>query len=239
MSETIQTGADGMDGRIDRLSIKADRSGIAVYIPECMSVQDICSELYKKILRNIRAFEKCGSVHVTFKGVSLSQDETKEILQFLNDIDMVNVSFIIKSDDVQYKEDENEADVVHMKKTCPDGASVPAPADAWSMEKPYIFRGDLGRKQTLEIKGNVIILGDVAKDAKVVSGKSIIVVGELAGTAVAGRISSERSFVMAMHMVPRMIQIGRSRIFSPKIKGDTLSPMIAANDGNTINITYI
>lgn len=239
MSETIQTGADGMDGRIDRLSIKADRSGIAVYIPECMSVQDICSELYKKILRNIRAFEKCGSVYVTFKGVSLSQDETKEILQFLNDIDMVNVSFIIKSDDVQYKEDENEADVVHMKKACPGGASVPAPADAWSMEKPYIFRGDLGKKQTLEIKGNVIILGDVAKDAKVVSGKSIIVVGELAGTAVAGRISSERSFVMAMHMVPRMIQIGRSRIFSPKIKGDTLSPMIAANDGNTINITYI
>ena len=239
MSETIQTGADGMDGRIDRLSIKADRSGIAVYIPECMSVQDICSELYKKILRNIRAFEKCGSVHVTFKGVSLSQDETKEILQFLNDIDMVNVSFIIKSDDVQYKEDENEADVVHMKKVCPGGASVSAPADAWSMEKPYIFRGDLGRKQTLEIKGNVIILGDVAKDAKVVSGKSIIVFGELAGTAVAGRISSERSFVMAMHMVPRMIQIGRSRIFSPKIKGDTLSPMIAANDGNTINITYI
>ena len=36
MSEIIQTGADGMDGRIDRLSIKADRSGIAVYIPECM-----------------------------------------------------------------------------------------------------------------------------------------------------------------------------------------------------------
>ena len=57
MSEIIQTGADGMDGRIDRLSIKADRSGIAVYIPECMSVQDICSELYKKILRNIRAFD--------------------------------------------------------------------------------------------------------------------------------------------------------------------------------------
>lgn len=48
MSEIIQTGADGMDGRIDRLSIKADRSGIAVYIPECMSVQDICSELYKR-----------------------------------------------------------------------------------------------------------------------------------------------------------------------------------------------
>lgn len=228
-----------MDGRIDRLSIKADRSGIAVYIPEYMSVQDICSEMYKKILRNIRAFEKCGSVHVAFKGVSLSQDETEEILQFLNDIDMVNVSFIIKSDDVQYKEDENEAGVVQMKKVCPGGPSVPAPADGQSMEKPYIFRGDLGRKQTLEIKGNVIILGDVAKDAKVVSGKSIIVVGELAGTAVAGRISSERSFVMAMHMAPRMIQIGRSRIFSPKIKGDPMSPMIAANDGNTINITYI
>ena len=95
MSEIIQTGADGMDGRIDRLSIKADRSGIAVYIPECMSVQDICSELYKKILRNIRAFEKCGSVYVAFKGTSLSHDETEEILQFLNDID-TNIIYRIR-----------------------------------------------------------------------------------------------------------------------------------------------
>lgn len=239
MSEIIQTGADGMDGRIDRLSIKADRSGIAVYIPECMSVQDICSELYKKILRNIRAFEKCGSVYVAFKGTSLSHDETEEILQFLNDIDMVNVSFIIKTDDIQYKKDKREADLVSVKQMCPDKHYIPYPVDVQSIEKPYIFRGDLGRKQTLEIKGNVIILGDVSKDAKVISGKSIIVVGELAGIAVAGRISSERSFIMAMHMIPRMIQIGQSRIFSPKIKGDSASPMIAANDGNTINITYI
>lgn len=34
------TGADDMDG-MDRLSIKADRSGIVVYVPAAMSVNDI------------------------------------------------------------------------------------------------------------------------------------------------------------------------------------------------------
>ena len=47
------TGADDMDG-MDRLSIKADRSGIVVYVPAAMSVNDICCDLYCRILDNIR-----------------------------------------------------------------------------------------------------------------------------------------------------------------------------------------
>ena len=48
------TGADDMDG-MDRLSIKADRSGIVVYVPAAMSVNDICCDLYCRILDNISA----------------------------------------------------------------------------------------------------------------------------------------------------------------------------------------
>lgn len=52
------TGADDMDG-MDRLSIKADRSGIVVYVPAAMSVNDICCDLYCRILDN-----KIGRAHV-------------------------------------------------------------------------------------------------------------------------------------------------------------------------------
>ena len=51
------TGADDMDG-MDRLSIKADRSGIVVYVPAAMSVNDICCDLYCRILDNISARKK-------------------------------------------------------------------------------------------------------------------------------------------------------------------------------------
>ena len=43
------TGADDMDG-MDRLSIKADRSGIVVYVPAAKSVNDICCDLYLSLI---------------------------------------------------------------------------------------------------------------------------------------------------------------------------------------------
>ena len=38
------TGADDMDG-MDRLSIKADRSGIVVYVPAAMSVKSFLTKV--------------------------------------------------------------------------------------------------------------------------------------------------------------------------------------------------
>ena len=82
---------------------------------------------------------------------------------------------------------------------------------------PYIFIGDIGRKQTLEIKGNVIILGNVAREAKVVSGRNIIVIGGLYGTAIAGKSNKYDSFVLAMYMAPKFLQIGNAHILSFQI----------------------
>ena len=102
---TIGTGADDMDGKIDRLSIKADRSGIAVNIPENLSVDEICCELYDKIMKNIGAFQKKGDVKISFKGNAPCQADSDKILKFLNSIDMINVGFIIRTNDDIYKVD--------------------------------------------------------------------------------------------------------------------------------------
>lgn len=215
-----------------KLSIKADREGIVIYVPEDMSVDDICCRLYRKFSENSRAFQKSGDVNVTFKGRELTRVQTEKIIEHLNNIDLLHVSFRCGD----------------RTKSVPRALPPAVPAVSYghqeiisgAVERPYIFRGDIQRKQTLEVKGNAIILGNVAKDAVVVSGRSIIVIGRLAGTAIAGKITGADAFIAATDMHPCMLRIGRAGCTCPDIRGD-FAPMsaIATNDNNTISITYI
>ena len=95
------TGADDMDG-MDRLSIKADRSGIVVYVPAAMSVNDICCDLYCRILDNISAFQKKGTVCISFRGCTLERGDTEEIISFLSLvlILMLLAAFLAKRADI-------------------------------------------------------------------------------------------------------------------------------------------
>lgn len=262
-----------MEDKITRLSIKADRSGIAVYVPAHMSMDEICSELYRRFSHNACAFEKKGTIAVAFRGDTPTEAESHRIIDFLNGLDMNNVSFRYRKESGSSKTDN------YNKYTVPfcDGVTGSAYEPVTCMEKriensdddrlgnymkmvrgagsskddntcnnkyvtkdiPYIFIGDIGRKQTLEIKGNVIIIGNVARDAKVVSGRSIIVIGSLYGTAIAGKCNKDDSFVLAMHMVPRLLQIGNARSEFPDIRNYSDSSVVAANDGTSISITYI
>ncbi len=233
------TGADDMDG-MDRLSIKADQSGIVVYVPATMSASDVCSDLYCRILDNISAFQKKGTVYISFRGYTLKRGDAEEIISFLNNIDMIHVRFAERPDIDQYTEvsdrleevSEPQRDKVVM--TLPDTEKK-----VHDKDRPYIFRGDIGRKQTLEIRGNVIILGNVAKDARVVSGKNIVVIGELAGTAIAGKLAGDNNFIIAMSMCPQLLQIGKVKSSGIRFSGAGKMPMIATNDEGIINITYI
>ena len=76
-----------MEDKITRLSIKADRSGIAVYVPAHMSMDEICSELYRRFSHNACAFEKKGTIAVAFRGDAPTEAESHMIIDFLNDLD--------------------------------------------------------------------------------------------------------------------------------------------------------
>lgn len=227
----------------DRLSIKADRQGIVVYIPDSFTVNDICCQLHKRFLDNIGAFQKSGVVNVSFMGCGLTSVQADKIIEYMNSLDMLQVQF-------------RHTGVRTVNEAClPAFADEDAPRTRTATygstqqrvdmhpvfsDKPYIFRGSISRRQTLEIRGNVIILGDVSRDATIISGKSITVIGELAGTAVAGRLAPSDSFITATDMMPRMLQIGRAKLAFPDVKKQAGSvAAIATNDNNSINITYI
>jgi septum site-determining protein MinC len=63
--------------------------------------------------------------------------------------------------------------------------------------------------QKVEHGGDVLVLGDVNKDAEVVAVGNIIIMGALRGIAIAGALGDERAVVVALKMEPQQIRIGK------------------------------
>ncbi|GAB6065787.1 septum site-determining protein MinC [Aquifex pyrophilus] len=63
--------------------------------------------------------------------------------------------------------------------------------------------------QRVEHSGDILVLGDVNRDAEIVAGGNVIVMGKLRGIARAGLIGDEEAVIVALIMEPQMIQIGK------------------------------
>ncbi len=75
--------------------------------------------------------------------------------------------------------------------------------------KLLVIEKSLRAGQRVEHSGDILILGDVNRDAEVLAGGNIIVMGKLRGVAKAGLIGDESAVIVALRMEPQLLQIGR------------------------------
>ncbi|MDQ7038977.1 MAG: septum site-determining protein MinC [Aquificota bacterium] len=76
-------------------------------------------------------------------------------------------------------------------------------------ERLLVVDRSLRSGQKVEHGGDVLVLGDVNKDAEVVAVGNIIIMGALRGIAIAGALGDERAVVVALRMEPQQIRIGK------------------------------
>jgi len=77
------------------------------------------------------------------------------------------------------------------------------------VERLLIVDRHLRSGQTIEHGGDVLVLGDVNRDAQIVAVGNIIVMGTLRGVAIAGALGDESAVVVAQRMEPQQIRIGK------------------------------
>lgn len=89
--------------------------------------------------------------------------------------------------------------------------------------------------EVLEYEKNIIIIGDVEKGARVISGGNVFVMGELLGSV---KVENTASVVVAMKMLPEFIDIGGMRTFvkANAFKKVFSAPEIAYRLGDEIKI---
>ncbi|MEZ0361720.1 MAG: septum site-determining protein MinC [Hydrogenobacter sp.] len=89
--------------------------------------------------------------------------------------------------------------------------------------------------QKVEHNGDILILGNVNKDAQVIASGNIIVMGKLRGIAVAGALGDESAVVVALQMEPQQIRIGRKvAISSDEDRRSPGYPEVAKIENDTI-----
>lgn len=103
-------------------------------------------------------------------------------------------------------------------------------------ERLLIVQKHLRSGQKVEHNGDVLVLGDVNKDAQVIATGNIIVMGKLRGIAIAGALGDEKAVVVALEMEPQQIRIGRKvAIMDEEERKSPGYPEIAKiEDGNII-----
>lgn len=82
-------------------------------------------------------------------------------------------------------------------------------ADRKPTARLLIVDRSLRSGQKVEYCGDILVLGDVNKDAEVIAVGNIIVMGSLRGIAIAGALGDERAVVIALKMEPQQIRIGK------------------------------
>jgi len=101
--------------------------------------------------------------------------------------------------------------------------------------KLLIVEKSLRAGQRVEHSGDILILGDVNRDAEVLAGGNIIVIGKLRGIAKAGLVGDEGAVIVALRMEPQLLQIGRIKaILSDKERNSPGYPEVAKIENNEI-----
>lgn len=172
--------------------LKSYPEGISVILDESVTYEDILKDVALKF-SEAKAFLKDASLVVSLEGRRLTSCQEKEILNVITENSQLNVLCLIGNDDenkamfskvrkeIEYRENENCG---------------------------QFYKGSLKNGQSIETEHSIIVLGDVCENASVYSNKDIVVLGKLLGKAYAGAGGDDSHFIMALGMMPELLQIG-------------------------------
>lgn len=177
----------------ENVTIKSYPNGIRIFLNPDIPFKDLLTEC-QKCFEDSAKFFKGAKLAVSFDGRNLELDEEKKLIHTIQAAANINIVCLVGKD----KESEDFfAKGIHQ-------------IDAeHAVSKAQFFRGSLSNGERFETNESVIILGDVAKDAAVISKKDIIVLGGLYGEAFAG-VDGHNHFVVALDFYPRKLKIADS-----------------------------
>lgn len=171
--------------------IKAYNGGIVVVLDKTLGFEELKLDIAAKFKESSKFFNN-AQMAISFEGRVLTDEEKFEILGIISDNSELQIVCIVEDDPEKDKQFEKSINEKLMDLNTNTG---------------QFYKGNLRSGQVLELETSVIIIGDVNPGARVVSKGNIIVLGALKGNAFAGAAGNEKSFVVALDMMPVQIRI--------------------------------
>ncbi len=172
--------------------LKSFTNGILVILDGTISFQELLADIAAKF-READGFFKDASVAISIEGRELTEEQEREILDAITQNSRLkilclmgkdeekNLKFLGVQNKLNFQNDENSG---------------------------QFYRGTLKDGASIETEHSIIILGDVCEGSCVYSNKDIVVLGTLTGDVYAGAGGNSNHFVVALNMLPGVLQIG-------------------------------
>ena len=170
--------------------LKSFPNGISVILDGTISFQELLADIGVKF-READGFFKDASVAISIEGRELTeereildaitQNSRLKILCLMGKDEEKNLKFLGVQSKLNFQNDENSG---------------------------QFYRGTLKDGASIETEHSIIILGDVCEGSCVYSNKDIVVLGTLTGDVYAGAGGNSNHFVVALNMLPGILQIG-------------------------------
>lgn len=172
--------------------LKSFPNGISVILDGTISFQELLADIGGKF-READGFFKDASVAISIEGRELTEEQEREILDAITQNSRLKILCLMGKDEeknlkflgvqskLNFQNDENSG---------------------------QFYRGTLKDGASIETEHSIIILGDVCEGSCVYSNKDIVVLGTLTGDVYAGAGGNSNHFVVALNMLPGILQIG-------------------------------
>ncbi|MDE6365386.1 MAG: septum site-determining protein MinC [Lachnospiraceae bacterium] len=172
--------------------LKSFPNGISVILDGTISFQELLADIAVKF-READGFFKDASVAVSIEGRELTEEQEREILDTITQNSRLKILCLMGKDEEKNLKFLGVQNMLNFQNDENSG---------------QFYRGTLKDGASIETEHSIIILGDVCEGSCVYSSKDIVVLGTLTGDVYAGAGGNSNHFVVALNMLPGILQIG-------------------------------
>ncbi len=191
--------------------IKGNKYGFVLVLDEQLDFILLRREIAAKFKESNRFFNASSQVTIQFEGRTLSNEEKGLVLETIKETTNLNIAYIAE------KEKKQETCFTTQEKEVKQEIQK-IPSIALQRGNQHFYRGNLMAGQSIEVKGNITLLGDIKKGAFVSARGNILVIGQVQGAVFAGYPNDSQCFVMALNLEPSQLRIGKIYLYEKKKK---------------------
>ncbi|MCD8231310.1 MAG: septum site-determining protein MinC [Clostridiales bacterium] len=183
--------------------IKSNKYGIQLFLDPDMPFEELLPAVAQKFEDSAKFF-KDAKLAVSFEGRELSAEENYRLVDAITSHTDITIICIVDNEQSHADRFKQQIDTYY---------------ESIAGKEGEFYRGSLRSGQVLESVSSIVIVGDVAAGARIISQGNIIVLGALQGNAYAGAAGNAGCFVAALDMNPSQLQIGDVHAKIPEKKG--------------------
>lgn len=174
----------------NNIKIKGYANGLIVEYSGIMTINEVY-DITKEKFASSRKFLGKSTACIVFRGIDLLDEEESKLCDIIMENSDLDVACVYHEYETQIFDD-----------------CINVVADLRDKDVIYFAKDDIPADKVIKSANDIVIVGEVPKDACVISDKSIYIIGNLFGEAIAGK-KDDNACIFASNFSPQSIKIGK------------------------------